>query len=110
MAYQEIEWRECKQIKFVPNLINIGDLKVKKINRTTRGIFGTIIYHVSVDDSFLLEAIISIKQGGEYRRMPFKLAKKGCCSALQDDEIIYPDLAAASDFPEQFPCPLPKVT
>lgn len=81
------------------------------MNRTTtRGIFGTIIYHVADDDSFLLESIIYIKQGGEYRRMPFKLAKKGCCSAIQDDEIIYPDLVAVSDFPKQFPCPFPSVT
>lgn len=103
----EVDLRNCEQTKGDSSIIDFTDLKVVKLNRT-RGISGKAIYHVPLDESFLGESIIAIKQGGEYRLLPFHLEKQALCRAI-GKSYAYPDLVAASDFPNPAQCPFPNV-
>lgn len=62
-----------------------------------------------IDDSFLLDVTVFVKQGGAYRIMPYKPPKSGFCSFIRDDKYVYPDLVTVSDFPDPFLCPFPSV-
>lgn len=85
-------------------------IKVKKLNRTTRGLVGNITYHVPLDDSYFVEAHFYKKQGGEYRLMPYKVPPTGFCKAVKNDIYFYPDLAKFSNYPMPFPCPFTPVS
>lgn len=110
LTYKEIEWRECKQTIFDPDYVDARDIKVKKMNRTTRGVFGNLISFVPLDDSYAIDINVFIKQGGQYKKIPFKPPTKTLCKFLMEDEYFYEELAAVSNYPFPFKCPLPIVT
>ena len=85
-------------------------VKVKKINKT-RSIIGEVIFYQAVGNEIILDGNAYVKQGGEYRLMPFKQPKKPLCEFFQDDDYVYPKLAEASDFPLDIKanCPLKAV-
>lgn len=86
-----------------------SNLKVKKMNKTTRAIVGNITYHVNQDDTFLVEVLGFHKQGGEYRLMPYKLPQTGFCTALNNGGLFYPELVKTSTFPKPLACPFTAV-
>lgn len=79
-------------------------LYLKKVNKV-RKIFGNATWHIAIDNTFMAERLLYMKQGGEYRRLPYKLPKQGFCDFHNDDKNFYPDLAAHSDFEVPFQCP-----
>lgn len=87
------------------NFLDFSELKVKKINKTTRGMFGKIIQHVTLDNSYTVSVNALAKQGGEYRPLPYKV-EKGACDFCKEDEFLYPELVATSDIPDPLPCPI----
>lgn len=91
------------------SIIDWRDLKIKKLNKTTRGIYGNAIYHAPIDNTYKFEGTVYIKQGGRYKPLPFKRAPSGFCNFIQRDDQFYPLLAEESEFPFPMPCPLPKV-
>lgn len=86
------------------------NVKVKKLNKTTRVFDGTAIMHIPIDDSIEVEGRLYMKQGGEYRLLPYKSSKTGACSFTQADKFFYEDVTKSSDFEFPFPCPLPNVS
>ena len=108
-AYVEIEIESMKQVFGDPD--KFGDwskLKTKKINKT-RKLVGPLIYHIDVDNSYLIESSVFRKQGGEYRLTPFKYPKKGFCDLIATDKYFFDDLAKNSNFSDPIRCPVLKV-
>jgi hypothetical protein len=64
---------------------------------------------VALDNTYSAEIEAFVKQGGEYRMLPYKKSKRGVCDFYKDDTYFYPDLAAATDFPFPFECPVANV-
>lgn len=62
--------------------------------------------HVAADDTYMFSYFVSKKQGGEYRKLPFKLMPKGMCSFINEDEFFFPELNKYSDINLPVPCPL----
>lgn len=62
-----------------------------------------------VDDTFLAGAILSKKQGGEYRMLPYNIPLTKMCDTLEKDIYIFPELAEASDMPYPISCPVQPV-
>lgn len=50
------------------------------------------------------------KAGNDYKLSPFKLGPKNFCSFVKEEEMLYPDLKAVSDFPDVNTCPWPAKT
>lgn len=85
-------------------------LKVKKINKTMRGLFGNHTTLIPFDNTFEADIIVFKKQGGEFRKLPYRIPRTKYCDVFVADIYFYQDLVASSDFPEVFPCPLPVVS
>lgn len=88
--------------------IDYSKLKVRKVNRT-RLIFGNATHYFPVDNNVKVQILAFIKQGGEYRQMPYKIPEKNLCDFYNEDQYFYPQFAAATDYPLPYPCPLPPV-
>jgi len=82
-------------------------LKVRKINKT-RTLVGDVLIKSPLGDDVTIETAVYVKQGGEYRLMPYRLPPVPFCSFAAKDTYMYPDLAKNSDFPEDIAaeCPL----
>lgn len=85
-------------------------MKVRKVNGT-RKLFGYVVYHIPVGNDFDAEGFAYIKQGGEYRRLPFKVPKKKFCDFFFQELYFYPEFRKVSDFPppDYKYCPLANV-
>lgn len=101
--------QHCEQLEGAQEFVDATAIKVKKLNKTTRGFYGQVVVKVPIDEKYDLEANAFVKQGGEYRLMPFKLRRTNLCKAAKDDIYFYPDFAVAANFPLPFECPLPAV-
>lgn len=109
-AYFEVEVRGFDQEIMNTKYFDVSGIKIRKApGSKLRKIFGNVSINVEVDNSFKTMIVAYVKQGGEYRRMPYKVANKGTCDFYNDDEYVYPELAAHSDLPLPFPCPLSPV-
>lgn len=109
-AYLDVDLRNCEHTEGDYNIIDWRDLKVKKINRSTRGLVGKAIYHIPLDKSYLFEMIGSMKRGGEYQKLPYRIAPRELCVSAQEEIYVYPELVLASNFPSPVPCPFPNVS
>ena len=90
------------------NLMDWTKLKTKKKNKTQKMV-GPLIFHTKIDNSYLVEITVFLKQGGEYRLMPYKLPKKGVCDFISSDEYFIDELAQNSNFSDPMQCPIRKV-
>lgn len=74
--------------------------------------FGEVIFYKELGNDIVLEGNAFMKQGGEYRQMPYRQPKTQMCQFFQDDIYVYPKLAEASDFPLDIKanCPLKEVS
>jgi hypothetical protein len=61
-----------------------------------------------IGNDVMFEGSIYVKQGGEYRQMPYRLPRKGYCDFAATDIYYYQDMAKNSDLPEDVRanCPL----
>jgi hypothetical protein len=85
-------------------------LKVKKFTGSkTRGLFGSVKIHGNVDNTFKYECKIYVKQGGEYRLMPFKIPPQPVCDLFNNEDAFVQDFADVSNITQPMPCPMPKV-
>jgi hypothetical protein len=92
------------------NIVDFSTLKVKKLNKTTRGIVGNIIIKAAdVDNSLQVALQFWTKQGGEFRQLPYKLPPKNLCDFLNEDTMFIPGLVEVSNIPYPMPCPVPQV-
>lgn len=106
----EVELQRVEQIAIdKDDCIDWTNFKVRKVNKTARGLFGTAMHNIAIDNTYKAEVLISVKQGGEYRSMPYRLPKKGFCDFIEGETYFYPDIAKVSDFPKPLNCPMRKV-
>lgn len=98
---------EFKQISG-EEFVDLTGLKVKKVNKE-RKVFGKVIFHQFFDDSVTLAVEAYVKQGGEYRLMPFKPQAQGVCSYTKHHKQYYDEVVEYSDFPDPAPCPFGNV-
>lgn len=110
LEYFDFQVQTCEQNGGNKSLIDYSGLKVRKV-KGVRKLFGDVIYHISMDNTIGVEGYAYIKQGGEYRRLPFKIPRKQFCKFFYEEIYFYPEFAKASDFPppETATCPLPNV-
>jgi hypothetical protein len=93
------------------DLIDNTGVSVKRVNKTKiRAISGVSVHKIPLDDSIKVHVQFYVKQGGEYRKLPYNLPEKGFCKFQNEDEYIYKNFAASSDFPYPLICPLPAVS
>jgi hypothetical protein len=85
-------------------------IKVRKIPGTkTRGLYGHIVNRGRIDNTFKFLCKLHVKQGGEYRLMPFKLMPQSICDAANNEKHFIPDFVKVSNFTQPIECPLPEV-
>lgn len=109
VAYIDVEVRELRQILGV-EIVDIKGLKIKKLNKTARGMVGSVIVLASdIDNTLIVEVKLSIKQGGEYRKLPYKLPPTNFCDCINKDVYAFPDLVKVSNIPSPLPCPVEPV-
>jgi hypothetical protein len=90
-----------------PNFMNCNNLKVQRVDRS-RLLFGNLTYLVSMDDSYTMRVNSLVKQGGEYRYLPYK-SEGTVCRNLGWGPAGYKELTQHSTFPYPLPCPIPSV-
>ena len=101
----------CLQTAGNISLIDYSDLRIRK-DQGIRKLYGRAIFHIPMGNTYEVEGFSYIKQGGEYRRLPFKVPRKKFCNFFFEDVFFYPDFQNASDFPpSDFKyCPLANVS
>lgn len=90
-------------------LADYTTLKVRKTNGT-RKLIGNITVNQPIDNTFDMEVTAFVKQGGEYRQMPYKLVKKPFCDFVREDTMFYEEACNYSDFVYPPQCPFEVVS
>jgi hypothetical protein len=110
-AYFDIEFQQIVQTSGdTENFIDATNLKIRKIPGTkTRGIFGSATIYGEIDNTFQAYCNIYVKQGGEYRLMPFKIQPQPVCDVINNEKTYLPKFIEVSNFTQPVPCPFPKV-
>ncbi|KAL7010912.1 hypothetical protein ACKWTF_014010 [Chironomus riparius] len=105
--YFEVLTDRLEELENNNQLFDFSGLKVRKVNKT-RSFIGDIVLINPLGDDIFLEIAAYIKQGGEYRLMPYRIPPSPFCSFCANDTYVYPDLSRNSDFPEDIVanCPL----
>lgn len=106
----EITLQHCEQLEAEKeSFADFSDLRIRKLNRTLRGLTGNVNANVELGNDYLLSATGYIKQGGEYRKLPYKMPEKRFCEIIEQYNNYYEEIAADSNLPVPFSCPLPEV-
>lgn len=110
-AYFDAQLDRVEQIFFNESYCDFAGIKVRKVNKT-RVLVGDIKIFQDFGDDIIAETIAFVKQGGEYRLMPYKVGKIPFCQLLQKDVYFYKKLTEKSDFPEDIEkdCPIVQVS
>lgn len=110
-AYFDIEYHKFEQkVGDRDHFADISKIKIRKINGTKdRGLFGPVIVHGPIDDSFLWHTSLYVKQGGEYRLHPFKIPTEEFCKGINNDLHFVPGVAEKSNLTLPMPCPIINV-
>ena len=87
--------------------IDVSKLKVRRVDKTPK-VFGTYYVHHPINNSIQAEFLAYKKTTAGYILLPYKIVNS-YCDASKDETYFYPDLAAASDFPYPFKCPVEAV-
>lgn len=90
------------------SVIDVRNLKTKKDGRD-RKVYGNFSFNVPIDDSYTIQVELFTKQGGEYRKTPFKMFEIGYCTLTENDTFFYKELSEVSDLVFPAPCPFAKV-
>lgn len=72
-------------------------------------ITGKMIFNGIIDNNIKVECELSTKQGGEYRKTPFKFPERRLCDFLNDDEYFYEEMCQHSTWHKPFLCPQSNV-
>jgi hypothetical protein len=80
-------------------------LKIRKINKT-RVFVGSFAVLVPLDNTFSVAAHLFVKQGNEYRKLPYRSPKKPLCEFYQSDIFFMQDFCEKSNLTYPVPCPI----
>ena len=110
-AYLDIEYNKFEQTYGDrEHFCDASQLKIRRINGTKdRGIFGPLIFHGPIDDSFEIQLTMYKKQGGEYRLLPMKIPPNAFCKAVNNDPHYIHGFVKGSNMTLPMPCPLINV-
>lgn len=90
------------------NLINLDNLKTKKVNRThSQLLVGEAILYKEIDNSYEFTCLAYNKAGNDYKLMPYKFGPQKFCDFVSTEKTLYPEVKAVSDFPDYETCPWP---
>jgi hypothetical protein len=89
--------------------VDFTNLKIRK-NDGKRKMFGFVHFKGLFDDDVKVVAQAYTKQGGEYRRLPYKIAKKGICAFCKEDSYFLEEMSRDSNFSLPFKCPFANVS
>lgn len=106
-AYFDFELKQIEQLSDKSH-VDFTGLKIRRDGQE-RKIIGNITYKTDLDNSYTAESTFYVKQGGEYRKLPYRVPIQGFCDYLQGDIYFYPEWTKYSDLPFPPPCPFPKV-
>lgn len=104
----EAEIQYFEQLHGTENF-DCSSFKIRKQNKT-RKVYGTVIMHMPLDNSVMVRFEAFKKQGGEYRKLPYRLPPMPQCETTKGNNTYYEDLSKVSDFPYPAPCPFPIVS
>lgn len=104
----DLEFQRSEQISST-DTADFTELKIKKLNKTVRGFRGTILQQITLDNSYEISGSFLIKQGGEYRKLPYNVPTKGFCDAINKNKMFADAVAENSDLELPMPCPAPPV-
>jgi hypothetical protein len=91
-------------------VVDWSNMKVKKLNKTTRGMAGSfIVKSADLDNNMQVLVQFWKKQGGEFRQMPYKFPSKNLCDFFNEDPHFIPGVFEVSNIPSPLPCPVPRV-
>ncbi|KAL7015790.1 hypothetical protein ACKWTF_016680 [Chironomus riparius] len=109
-AYFDVQIDRVEQIFADEKYTDWTGVKVKKLNKT-RSVIGDVIIYQPLGDEIIVEGRGFMKQGGEYRQMPYRFPQTPMCQFYANDAYVYPELADKSDFPKTLEgnCPLKAV-
>jgi hypothetical protein len=103
-CYIEVDVRSIETLEGDKSIVDLTYLKIRKINKT-RMIIGNITVNTPIDDSFIMGVLAFVKQGNEYRKMPYRIPPKKMCQFIKDDDYFYEELTQKSSLPMPAPCP-----
>lgn len=102
--------QSCEQLVNKDKFLDFTNVKVKKIGKD-RGFVGPVSFNFPIDNNYTVEGKLYMKQGGEYREMPYKLQKKPFCDFVNGETFFLPKVTDVTSPPMTFPmsCPSPVV-
>jgi hypothetical protein len=106
-AYIEVELKLVEQLTDT-TLFDYSKLKIRK-HEKIRKIFGNVTHHIDLDNSYTAFGDLFTKQGGEYRKLPYRLPEAKLCDFYQNDKFYYKEMCKFSTFPYPSECPVKKV-
>jgi hypothetical protein len=77
---------------------DFSNLKIRRVNGT-RAIVGYLMFNEPMGNDVMVESALYVKQGGEYRTMPYRFPRQGYCDFAAGDIYMYPDMTKNSDLP-----------
>ncbi|KAL7014669.1 hypothetical protein ACKWTF_016050 [Chironomus riparius] len=110
-SYFDVQLDHVEQIYADKKYTDWSGVKIKKINKT-RSMFGEVVFYQALGNEIMIQGNGYMKQGGEYKQMPYRVPKTPLCQFFDDDVYVYPKLAEKSDFPSDVKanCPLKEGT
>jgi Protein of unknown function (DUF1091) len=91
-----------------PDFLECSNLKIKRVSKE-RLMFGNFTMVIPMDNEVIADLAAYQKQGGEYRKMPYKIVKP-FCDIVKEDTYFYDDLCINSTIPKERLCPFPAGT
>jgi hypothetical protein len=109
LGYLELEISDFKAFQG-NEFIDVSNIRVRKINKTARGIVGTFsVVSKELDNDFIVVVRLYQKQGGEYRKTPYHLQPIGACDSINGDIYAFPEFAKVSNLVLPVSCPISQV-
>lgn len=107
-SYLEFEMQQLTPLT-EPTYLDYRDIRVRK-HEKVRKIFGNVTHHIDMDNSYTATVELFVKQGGEYRKLPYRLKESPVCDFFQQDTYFYEEMTTMTTYPFPFVCPIAKVS
>ena len=93
----------------VDGVVEFSTLKLVKQNRTHFVVKGKLKLLREFSDDIKIGVEFFQLQGGEYRKMPYKVPVQRFCEFVMNEKLVMPEIFATSDLPPAEKCPYQPV-